>query len=169
VGARLLVVMTVVLAVAGPAPVVAQPPASRPRPGLEQLSRVIEERLQLDATQAARLREVSARYAARRAALAADEREARRTLRDELARGDAADQPRVADALATVLDVRRRRLALVTDEQRDLSAFLTPVQRARFLALQERALRAAQGARMRRGDDAPWRGRRRPPDRPPSD
>jgi hypothetical protein len=74
VGARLLVVMTVVLAVAGPAPVVAQPPASRPRPGLEQLSRVIEERLQLDATQAARLREVSARYAARRAALAADER-----------------------------------------------------------------------------------------------
>ncbi len=121
-----------------------------PRPGMERLARAIERGLALDEAQGARLREVSARYAGRRQALVADERAARRTLRGELSRGDAADQARVAAALTSLLDAQRRRVALVDSEQRELAAFLTPVQRARFLALQERALRAAQRARLRR-------------------
>lgn len=120
------------------------------RPGLERLARAIQRGLRLDEVQTARLRDVSARYAGRRQVLVAQEREARRMLRQELRQGDAADQARVATALQALLDAQRRRVALVDDEQRDLSAFLTPVQRARFLALQQRALRAAQRARVER-------------------
>jgi Spy/CpxP family protein refolding chaperone len=129
--------------------------AGRPRPGMERLARAIERGLALDEAQGARLRELSARYAERRQALVADERAARRTLREELSRGDAADQRRVAAALTSLLDAQRRRVALVDSEQRELAAFLTPVQRARFLALQERALRAAQRARLRREAGGP--------------
>lgn len=136
----------------------AQPPGEgahrsggRGRPELEQLARVVQQRLQLDDAQAARLREVSARYAARRQVLAANEREARRALREQLTRGAAADQARVAVAIGALVDAQQQRSALVADEQRELAAFLTPVQRARFLGLQERAFRAAQRARMERG------------------
>jgi hypothetical protein len=135
---------------------------ARPRPGLERLAQAIQRTLQLDDVQAARLREVSARYASRRQALVAAERAARRALREEVARGDGADQARTASAIAGLLDAQRRRLALVEEEQRDLAAFLTPVQRARFLALQERALRAARRARLGR-DAEDLGGRRRPP------
>lgn len=120
------------------------------RPGLERLARAIQQNLRLDDAQAAQLRSVSGRYAGRRQALVAQEREARRALRQELRQGDDADQARVGRALTALLDAQRRRVALLGDEQRDLSAFLTPVQRARFLALQERALRAAQRARLQR-------------------
>ncbi len=129
--------------------------SGRPRPGLERLARAIERGLQLDGAQARRLRDVSARYAGRRQALAAQERTARRTLRQELTRGDAADEARVGEALTSLLDAQRRRVALVGSEQQELAEFLTPVQRARFLALQERALRAAHRARMRREAGGP--------------
>jgi Spy/CpxP family protein refolding chaperone len=128
----------------------ANPPGGRERPELEQLARVVQRRLQLDDVQAARLREVSARYAGRRQVLVARERDARRALREQLTRGEAADQARVAEAIDALVEAQRRRSVLVADEQRELAAFLTPVQRARFLGLQERAFRAAQRARMER-------------------
>lgn len=150
-------VLVAVVAAGASAPAAdAQPPGhagGRGRPELEQLARVVQRRLQLDDAQAARLREVSARYAGRRQALVASERNARRTLREQLTRGDAADQARVATAIDALVQSQQRRSALVAEEQRELAAFLTPVQRARFLGLQERAFRAAHRARMERESD----------------
>jgi Spy/CpxP family protein refolding chaperone len=122
---------------------------------MERLALAIQRGLQLDDAQAARLREVSARNAARRQVLHAEERASRRTLREELQRGESADQARVAASLDALFAAQRRRVALVEEEQRELATFLTPVQRARFLALQERALRAAQRARLGREDVTP--------------
>ena len=72
----------------------------------------------------------------------------------------------MARMLDDLLAVQRSRVELVAAEQRDLGRFLTPIQRAEFLAMQERAFRAAQQMRMQRegrpgepGD----RGQRRPP------
>jgi Spy/CpxP family protein refolding chaperone len=127
-------------------------PATPARPGLERLARAIQTELRLTDAQAARLRGVSARYAERRQRLFVDERDARRTLRQELRAGDAADPGRVDAALGALIDAQRRRATLLGDEQRELAAFMSPVQRARFLALQERARRAAHRARARRGD-----------------
>lgn len=129
--------------------------AGQRRPELERLARAIQRGLRLDDAQTARLRELSARNAVRRQALVATERGARRTLRDELQQGDQANQQRVAAALDALLEAQRRRVALIADEQRELAAFLSPVQRARYLALQERALRAAQRARLQREAGGP--------------
>lgn len=145
------------------------------RPGLERLAEVVQRRLALTDEQAGRLLGISARYARERQALLARERDARRVLREEVPRGDAADQGRVRTALDALVDAQQRRAALVAGEQRDLAAFLTPVQRARFLGMQERAFRAAQRARRAReaaagalDDGSLPRGAREPPPRPPS-
>jgi Spy/CpxP family protein refolding chaperone len=78
------------------------------------------------------------------------ERESRRALRFEVSRGPAADQGRVRASLDALVSAQQRRAALLADEQRELAAFLTPLQRAQYLGLQERAFRAAQRLRGRR-------------------
>ena len=155
----------------------AQPPADAPRdrvservvgarPAMERMAEAVKRRLGLNDEQARRLRDATARYAAERQQLFRRERALRREMRDELARGTAAQQERVARMLDDLLAVQRSRVELVAAEQRDLARFLTPIQRAEFLALQERAFRAAQQMRMQRegrqGEPAE-RGKRRPP------
>jgi len=135
-----------------------------PRPGIERLRAVVQQRLQLTDDQTARLRETSQRYAEQRKALLRDERDARRTVRDEVSRGDAADQPRVQSALDRLYATQQRRTELAASEQRELAGFLTPTQRAQYAGMQERAFRAAQEIRQRR--DAAGLTRGLPPARP---
>ena len=120
------------------------------RPGIERLSAVVQQRLQLTDDQTARLRETSQRYADQRQALLRDERDARRTVRDEVSRGGAADQTRVQGALDRLYAIQQRRSELAASEQRELAGFLTPTQRAQYAGLQERAFRAAQAIRQQR-------------------
>jgi hypothetical protein len=140
-------------------------PGGAARPGLERLARAIQTELRLSDAEAARLRGVSARYAERRQRLFLEERDARRTLREELRAGDAANAGRVDAALGALVEAQRRRATLLADEQRELAGFMSPVQRARFLALQERARRAAHRARLGRGDPS-GSGDRPRPERP---
>jgi hypothetical protein len=50
--------------------------------------------------------------------------------------GERANQSRVSGLLDTALSLQKQRISLIEAEQRELSAFLTPVQRARYIALQ---------------------------------
>lgn len=136
------------------------------RPSMERMAEAVKRRLGLTDDQARRLRDATASYAAQRQQLFRQERTLRRELRDELARGDAAQQEKVGRMLDDLLGLQRSRADLVAAEQRDLSRFLTPVQRAEFMALQERAFRAAQQMRAQREGrtGAPGRhDRQRPP------
>jgi Spy/CpxP family protein refolding chaperone len=117
---------------------------------VERMAAIVRERLGLTEAQGARLREVTGRFAALRERALREERTARRALRAELARGAAADQDEVERQLEALLALQGRRIELVRVEQRELARFLTPVQRAEFFALQERAFRAAHQLRMRR-------------------
>ncbi len=121
-----------------------------PRPGIARLGAVVQQRLQLTDEQTARLRETSRRYADQRKSLMREERDARQTVRDEVARGNAADQARVQSGLDRLYEIQQRRSELAASEQRDLATFLTPTQRAQFAGMQERAFRAAQEIRQRR-------------------
>ena len=121
------------------------------RPMVDRLAEMVERRLRLTPDQSAKLREATARYASERQQLFRQERTLRRDLREELARGETARQDRVANMLDRLLGLQRQRADLVSAEQRTLSGFLTPVQRAEFLAMQERAFRAAQQMRQERG------------------
>jgi hypothetical protein len=129
------------------------------RPMVDRLADMVERRLGLTADQGAKLRDATAQYAAERQQLFRQERTLRRDLREELARGETVRQDRVASMLDRLLALQRERADLVSAEQRRLSGFLTPVQRAEFLAMQERAFRAAQQMRQEREGRGDGRGR----------
>lgn len=146
----------------------------------ERFEQVLKQRLALTDSQLARVIEVNGRLDARRRELFMEERSVRGEMRDAIdGSEDAAAQERVAQLLERAMKVQRARLDLVETEQRELSAFLTPLQRAKYLGLQEQLRRRVDEMRRRAaGDstddpfgDAPSRdarGRRRIPPRPDS-
>jgi len=110
------------------------------------MARLVQRRLQLTDGQIRQLAESNRRFARQRQELFQQERTVRRALRRELAAGDGAAQARVATLLDRLIDVQRERLELVAAEQRDLAGFMTSVQRAKYLELQEQLRRRVDGA-----------------------
>lgn len=131
----------------------------------ERMGQEVQARLKLDDAQMQRLAATNRKFEAQRRLLLAEERTARMGLREQLVRGDSADQQRVANQLEQLLTVQRKRFDLVEQEQRELSGFLTPVQRARYLAMQDQTRRRME--EMRRGAGRPGaRARAGRPGRP---
>ncbi|HJU89699.1 MAG TPA: Spy/CpxP family protein refolding chaperone [Gemmatimonadaceae bacterium] len=129
----------------------------------QQFARVVKERLALTDEQLRQLGETSRKYEARRRLLLEQERDARMGLRQELVAGDdKANQQRVSRLLDQLIAVQRQRIELVEQEQRELASFLTPVQRAKFAAMQEQ-LRKRMQERARNRQQGPLRPRPRTP------
>jgi hypothetical protein len=121
----------------------------------QQVWQITRERVGLTDEQMSRLETTAQRFDARRRALAQDERAQRQILRSELTAPTGGDQERVGAALDRVLQLQRDRLDLQAEEQHELATFMTPVQRARFTALQEQLRRRAAAMRAKRTDAAP--------------
>lgn len=145
----------------------AQSPADSPPPPRraameQQLRRALwtatKRRVGLTEPQMARLGDVARGLEPRRAALMQRERTARRALRQEMTAAQP-NQSRVGELLDEMQRVQRARLELVESEQRQLAAFMSPVQRARYFALQEQFRRRLE--EMRRGEPGLPAGRRR--------
>jgi hypothetical protein len=113
---------------------------------------VVRTRLDLTQGQVEKLSATNERYDQQRRALAQRERWLRLELRAHLRRGDSADQNRVAQLLDQTLQAQLERLDLYRKEQSDLSSFMTPVQRAKYMGLQEQ-MRSRVEELHRRGDD----------------
>lgn len=105
--------------------------------------RAARERIGLNDAQLARLAETTQRIDARRRELVQAERAERQALRRELTSGGG-DERRVAASLDRLVALQRQRVDLFADEQRELATFISPVQRARYLALQEHVRRRIQ-------------------------
>lgn len=159
------------------------PPVRRDRAALEQqfrerLEAVLKERLALTDAQLAFLRDVNNRLDGERRALFREERAVRLEMREAL-RGaqDQAAQDRVAALLERARLVQRKRLDLMEAEQAELASMLTPIQRAKYLGLQEQLRRRAEEMQRRAEGDSmhgadslsppPPGNRRRFPRRPP--
>ena len=160
--ALIAIALTLVLGAASEA--VGQVPAAIPDDRVaaqdrvrERVGRLLRERVGLSEDQMRRLAPVSRNFESRRQTIFREERTTRQALRRELG-AESADQARVAAHIDQLLTLQRRRLDLTAEEQRELAAFMTPVQRARYLALQEHLRRRAEEMRRRRGG-----GRRGPP------
>ena len=104
----------------------------------QRFATVVQQRLRLTDAQMTRLRQTNARYEKQRRDLVQQEREVRVSIRDELAADSAANQAHVADLIQRAIGLQRQRLDLVDAEQKELAQFMTPVQRARYLDLQEK-------------------------------
>jgi Spy/CpxP family protein refolding chaperone len=143
----------------------AQSAAQRPAPAeaqgrvRERFARLVRERVGLTEEQLRRLADVSRTIEARRQALFREERATRQSLRRELTAATP-NETRVAAQIDQLFALQRRRLDLAAEEQRELAAFMTPSQRARYLALQEQLRRRADEMRRRRGGGPRGGGRR---------
>ena len=121
----------------------------------------VAEALHLDDERARRLHAELQRSREMRGDVAARRRSLVREL-GELVRRDRVDQERVARLLDDVLRLQISEAEINLDEQRRLSDFMVPQERARFLYLRQRLLQQAR----RRGAQQqgnPLRGDRRPP------
>ncbi|HJQ20315.1 MAG TPA: Spy/CpxP family protein refolding chaperone [Gemmatimonadaceae bacterium] len=172
------ILIAVACATLGAAPLAAQQ-SSQVAPGTDtsrarlegqirqRLARVVRQRVGLNDDQMNRLQQVESKYEQQRRPLALEERSARLTLRGQLVNEGSADQKQVDGLIAKLLDLQQRRIALVQQEQRDLSAFMTPVQRAKFLGLQEQLRKRVNQMRQRQGRGPEMRprqfGKRRAP------
>lgn len=116
----------------------------------QRLWGVTKNRVGLTDDQMTKLAETSRPFDVQRRELATQERDERLALRREVLAGQSADQQRIAASLDRVLELQRRRAQLQIDEQRALAAFMTPMQRARYAALQEQLRRRAENLRRQR-------------------
>ena len=71
-------------------------------------------------------------------------------MRDALRDPKPGDSTHVSALVQRLIEIQKRRVALVELEQRDLATVMTPVQRARYLALQEQVRRRLEQMRSRR-------------------
>jgi len=108
------------------------------------LARAVRERLNLNDQQASRLMDVNRRFGEDRIRLTRDELRLRRDLRQSIADRDSSRAPETARLLDDLLEVQRQRLELQQKEQSQLSEFLTPEQRARYIAMMDQLRRRIQ-------------------------
>jgi hypothetical protein len=124
------------------------PDANANRPALEQqfrqrVAKLAQQRIGLTDAQMTQLQQSTARFAPRLNNILAQERETRRQLRLEMT-STTPNQQHVGTLLDQYLQLQKQRIAVVEEEQKDLARFMTPVQRARYIALQQQFRRRAQ-------------------------
>ena len=118
------------------------------------LWQIAKQRIGFSDAQMTQLQRTSQRFDERRRALLQDERTQRQLLRQELMADANADQDRVARALDRLHQLQRQRIDLLIEEQREFATFMTPVQRAKYAALQEQVRRRVEALRRQRPDSA---------------
>ena len=110
----------------------------------QTLWRVTKQRIGFSDEQMTRLERATQRYDQERRQLAQEEKGQRVTLRREILADSAANQASIAAALDRIHAVQQRRLDLQAEEQKEFATFMTPLQRARFAALQEQVRKRLQ-------------------------
>ncbi|HET7631096.1 MAG TPA: hypothetical protein VFK16_02140 [Gemmatimonadaceae bacterium] len=110
----------------------------------------VRTRVGLSDDQMHKLAPINRKFVQQRMKLAEDERGVRLQLRDALA-SPSPDPKAVAGYSAQLQDIAHQRLALTDAEEKELAGIMTPVQLARFRALQERVQRQLEAMREREG------------------
>jgi periplasmic protein CpxP/Spy len=113
-------------------------------------ARAVKQRVGLTDAQITRLVPVTQRYEQQRRQLQMRERDTRVTLRNLMTGSQTPDSAQVDRLLKTLVDIPKERAALLEAEQRDLATIMSPVQRARFMAMQDQIRRRLEQMRQRR-------------------
>lgn len=119
----------------------------------QMLYQVTRRRVGLSDAQMSRLIPINQRFETERRGIQREERETRLALRDAMRDSTHTDQARITGYLDKLVELQRQRVELVAREQRDLAEFMTPLQRARYTALQEQVRRRIE--QMARQNRAP--------------
>ena len=147
-----------------PAAAPAQPPAGmraqmrapQDRAQLEQqirnrIATQLKNQLKLSDDQFTKMQATNKRFEEKRRLLVEQERDARMSMRDLMLAGDTTNQAKVSGALDKMMQIQRQRFELVEQEQKELAGYLTPMQRARYLGMQEQMRRRIDEFRAQAG------------------
>lgn len=115
----------------------------------QALGNVVRRQLDLTDQQAERLVQVSGGFERERRQLQVRERDTRQLVREEML-NETPDQARVARGIERMLEIQKQRVAIVEREQAELAKFLTPVQRAKYLVLQDQLRKRLEDMRRQR-------------------
>lgn len=144
-----------------------RPPADMDRRIQERMGQMLKQTLRLSDAQVRQMQEVNVRFAPRRMELFRDERGVREAMRREMADRDADGSPELARLIDRAIELQRARVSLLEEEQRALAQFLSPMQRARYMAFEEELQRRADEMRRQSEGRGPggMPGRGGPPPR----
>lgn len=136
------------------------------RAALEQqvkarLGQMMKKQMGLTDAQMAKLQETNRKFDEKRRLLVDQERDVRMSLRDEMLSPDSSRSSQVSGLLDRVIRVQRQRVDLLEQEQKELSGFLTPLQRAKYYGAEEQMRRRMQNMRQQQGQ-ARMQGPRQP-------
>jgi len=120
----------------------------------QMLFQMTRRRVGLTDAQMNQLVPVNRRFEQQRRQLQRQERETRLSLRDAMRDTAQIDQSRITGYLDKLVQLQHQRADLIEQEQRDLAQFMTPLQRARYTALQEQVRRRVEQLRRRNGANA---------------
>lgn len=110
-------------------------------------ARAVRERVGLSDEQMVKLGPITRKFEDQRRQVQADERDARTKLMGLVMVNAESDSVRIKQHIAALNDVRRRRLQIDEAELKELATIMTPLQLAKFLALQENVRRRLEQAR----------------------
>jgi hypothetical protein len=113
-------------------------------------ARMVRKQVGLNDDQMRRLVPVTQRYEQQRRQLQMQERGARERLRQLVLGSQTADSTQVDRLLQSLIDVQKRRVDLLEAEHRELATFMSPIQRAKYGAIQEQIRRRLEQMRQRR-------------------
>lgn len=147
--------------------------AGRLRAQIEQrFSDRVQEDLKLTPDQASKLKATQEKFGAQRRTIMQQQMERRRALDDQMQPGIAANSDSVRKLMDGMRDGRAQMVKVEQDEDREMSGYLNPVQRARYQQMRERLMQRVTEMRMERRQQrgmgapqprfAPRAGRRRP-------
>lgn len=114
--------------------------------------------LNLSDDQFAKLQATNKKFEEKRHLLNEQERDARMAMRDLMISGDTTNAAKVTAGLDRILLIARQRFDVVEQEQKELAGYLSPMQRARFLGMQEQMRRRIEDLRAQAGRRGPGGG-----------
>lgn len=123
---------------------------------------MMKDRLALTDQQLKQLEAATTKLEPKRRQVRSQEYRLRVALRRQVLANDPAANDSIAVLLARMPEVERLKVELMEAEQRELAAFLTPLQRAKYLALQDEIRRSMEEIRGRRTQSDSTSRRRRP-------
>jgi Spy/CpxP family protein refolding chaperone len=124
----------------------------------QAIEKLIRTQVQPTDDQMVKLRQIDQQYVPRRIQLDREEQQVRRDLRQAMLDSANVDQSKIGQLVDRMVTFPGRRAALMEEEQKSLAQVLSPLQRAKFNAIQEQLRR-----RIEQGRGGPPPGRGRPP------